>query len=78
MWVPMCKVALNTTQYYVYDYQGKRVRTVIESNHQVQSQRDYLPALDLSINQNGSATIGIIMFVAEDLNFVIQFQDVGL
>jgi hypothetical protein len=24
------------------------------------------------------ATIGIIMFVAEDLNFVIQFQDVGL
>ncbi|CAC9447743.1 insecticidal toxin complex protein [uncultured Gammaproteobacteria bacterium] len=41
----------NTTQYYVYDYQGNRVRTVIESNHQVQSQRDYLPSLDLSINQ---------------------------
>ena len=41
----------NTTQYYVYDYQGNRVRTVIESSHQVQSQRDYLPALDLSINQ---------------------------
>ena len=41
----------NTTQYYVYDYQGNRVRTVIESDHQVQSQRDYLPALDLSINQ---------------------------
>jgi hypothetical protein len=36
----------NTTQYYVYDYQGKRVRTVTKSNHQVQSQRDYLPALD--------------------------------
>jgi hypothetical protein len=30
----------NTTQYYVYNYQGKRVRTVIESSHQVQSQRD--------------------------------------
>jgi hypothetical protein len=29
----------NTTQYYVYDYQGKRVRTVVESNNQVQSQR---------------------------------------
>ncbi|VVH57177.1 hypothetical protein BSPCLSOX_2611 [uncultured Gammaproteobacteria bacterium] len=41
----------NTTQYYVYNYQGKRVRTVIESSHQVQSQRDYLPALDISINQ---------------------------
>ncbi len=41
----------NTTQYYVYDYQGKRVRTVTKSNHQVQSQRDYLPALDISINQ---------------------------
>jgi hypothetical protein len=32
----------NTAQYYVYDYQGKRVRTVVESNNQVQSQRDYL------------------------------------
>ncbi|VVH54936.1 hypothetical protein BSPCLSOX_1383, partial [uncultured Gammaproteobacteria bacterium] len=41
----------NTTQYYVYDYQGKRVRTVTESNQQVQSQRDYLPALDISTNQ---------------------------
>jgi uncharacterized protein YrrD len=38
----------NTTQYYVYDYQGKRVRTVVESNNQVQSQRDYLPLLDIS------------------------------
>ena len=41
----------NTTQYYVYEYQGNRVRTVIESDHQVQSQRNYLPALDLSTNQ---------------------------
>jgi RHS repeat-associated protein len=40
-----------TTQYNVYDYQGNRVRTVIESNQQTQSQRNYLPALDLSINQ---------------------------
>jgi hypothetical protein len=32
---------------HVYDYQGNRVRTVIESSHQVQSQRDYLPALDI-------------------------------
>jgi hypothetical protein len=31
----------NPTQYYVYDYQGKRVRTVTASNQQVQSQRDY-------------------------------------
>jgi insecticidal toxin complex protein TccC len=37
----------NTIQYYVYNYQDKRVRTVIESSHQVQSQRDYLPSLDL-------------------------------
>ena len=41
----------NTIQHYVYDYQGKRVRTVIESNRQVQSQRDYLPLLDISTNQ---------------------------
>ncbi|VVH66040.1 hypothetical protein BSPLISOX_742 [uncultured Gammaproteobacteria bacterium] len=41
----------NTTQYYVYDYQDRRVRTVIESSHQAQSQRDYLPSLDLSTNQ---------------------------
>jgi heterodisulfide reductase subunit C len=41
----------NTTQYYVYDYQGKRVRTVVESNNQLQSQRDYLPLLDISSNQ---------------------------
>ncbi|CAC9650512.1 hypothetical protein [uncultured Gammaproteobacteria bacterium] len=40
-----------TTQYYVYDYQGNRVRTVVESNYQVQSQRDYLPVLDISTNQ---------------------------
>ena len=39
------------TQYYVYDYQGKRVRIVTESSHQVRSQRNYLPSLDLSINQ---------------------------
>jgi hypothetical protein len=32
-------------------HQGNRVRTVTESNQQVQSQRDYLPLLDLSINQ---------------------------
>jgi RHS repeat-associated protein len=41
----------NTTQYYVYDYQDRRVRIVIKSNHQAQSQRDYLPSLDLSTNQ---------------------------
>ncbi|CAC9640383.1 RHS repeat-associated core domain-containing protein [bacterium endosymbiont of Bathymodiolus sp. 5 South] len=41
----------NTVEYYIYDYQGNRVRTVVESNHQAQSQRDYLPSLDISINQ---------------------------
>ena len=41
----------NSTQYYVYNYQGRRVRTVVESNNQVQHQRDYLPALDISINK---------------------------
>ena len=41
----------NTIQYYVYNYQGKRVRTVTEFNQQVQSQRDYLLSLDLSTNQ---------------------------
>jgi hypothetical protein len=41
----------NTTQYYIYDYQGNRVRTVVESNNQAQSQRKYLPLLDLSTKQ---------------------------
>jgi RHS repeat-associated protein len=41
----------NTTQYSVYDYQGNRVRTVIESNNQAQSQRNYLPLLDISTNE---------------------------
>ncbi|VVH59942.1 hypothetical protein BSPCLSOX_330 [uncultured Gammaproteobacteria bacterium] len=41
----------NITQYYVYDYQGNRVRTVVESDHQIQSQRGYLPSLELSTNQ---------------------------
>jgi hypothetical protein len=31
--------------------QGRRVRTVIESDQKTQSQRDYLPSLDLSTNQ---------------------------
>jgi len=42
----------NTTEYYVYDYQGNRVQTVIESNHQVQSQKNYLPSLDILTNIN--------------------------
>ncbi|WP_257607844.1 hypothetical protein [bacterium endosymbiont of Bathymodiolus sp. 5 South] len=42
--------------HYVYDYQGNRVRSVVESNNQVQSQRDYLPLLDLSTNQASKAT----------------------
>ncbi|AYQ56383.1 hypothetical protein MS2017_0650 [Bathymodiolus thermophilus thioautotrophic gill symbiont] len=41
----------NTTEYYVYDHQGNRVRTVIESNKQIQSQRNYLPSLDISTNK---------------------------
>ncbi|CAC9568013.1 Putative insecticidal toxin complex [uncultured Gammaproteobacteria bacterium] len=41
----------NTIQYYVYDCQNRRVRTVIESNNQAQSQRDYLPVLDISTNE---------------------------
>jgi hypothetical protein len=41
----------NTTEYCVYDYQGRRIRTVIEANNQAQSQRDYLPSLDISTKQ---------------------------
>ena len=41
----------STTEHHVYDYQGNRVRTVIESDHQAQSQRDYLPSLDISTNE---------------------------
>ncbi|SSC08962.1 RHS repeat-associated core domain-containing protein [bacterium endosymbiont of Bathymodiolus sp. 5 South] len=41
----------NTTEYCVYDYQGRRIRTVIETNNQAQSQRDYLPSLDISTKQ---------------------------
>jgi hypothetical protein len=49
--VRVCCQLPNTTQYYVYDYQGNRVRSVVESDHQTQSQRDYLPSLELSTNQ---------------------------
>jgi hypothetical protein len=35
----------------VYDYQGNRVRSVVEFNNQAQSQRDYLPLLDISTNE---------------------------
>jgi hypothetical protein len=38
----------NTVEYYVYGYQGNRVRSVVEFNNQVQNQRDYLPSLDIS------------------------------
>jgi hypothetical protein len=77
----------NTTEYYVYDYQGNRVRSVVESNNQVQSQRDYLPLLDISTNQpflldlgfvfasdDGGTTIGVVVFVTEGLGFVAQLQ----
>ncbi|MBA5248707.1 MAG: RHS repeat-associated core domain-containing protein, partial [Gammaproteobacteria bacterium] len=44
------------TEYYVYDYQGNRVRTVLESNQQIQSQRDYLPSLDILTNKDKQQT----------------------
>ncbi|CAB5501670.1 RHS repeat domain-containing protein [Bathymodiolus thermophilus thioautotrophic gill symbiont] len=47
-----------TTEYYVYDHQGNRVRTVIEANNQIQSQRNYLPSLDISTNQTNTLHIG--------------------
>ncbi|OJA03049.1 hypothetical protein BGC33_01420, partial [Bathymodiolus thermophilus thioautotrophic gill symbiont] len=46
----------NTTEYYVYDHQGNRVRTVIESNNQAQSQTTYLPSLDILTNINHPQT----------------------
>jgi hypothetical protein len=64
--------------HYVYDYQGNRVRSVVESNNQVQSQRDYLPLLDLSTNRfifasnDGGATIRVVVFITEGLGFVVQ------
>jgi transcription initiation factor TFIID subunit TAF12 len=48
----------NTTEYCVYDYQGRRIRTVIEANNQAQSQRDYLPSLDISTKQAKQQTRG--------------------
>jgi hypothetical protein len=51
----------NATEYYIYDYQGNRVRSVVEFNNQVQNQRDYLPSLDISTNrakhQNNTALL---------------------
>jgi len=41
-----------TTEYYIYDYQGNRVRTVLEFNQKIQRQRGYLPSLDISTHQN--------------------------
>ncbi|CAC9653743.1 Putative insecticidal toxin complex [uncultured Gammaproteobacteria bacterium] len=46
----------NTTEYYIYDYQGRRVRTMVESNNQVQNQRDYLPLLDISTKSSKDNT----------------------
>ncbi|MBA5248952.1 MAG: RHS repeat-associated core domain-containing protein [Gammaproteobacteria bacterium] len=46
----------NTTEYYVYDHQNRRVRTVLESNQQRQNQRDYLPSLDISTNEDKQPT----------------------
>ncbi|MBA5248780.1 MAG: RHS repeat-associated core domain-containing protein [Gammaproteobacteria bacterium] len=45
-----------TTEYYVYDYQGNRVRTVLEFKQTIQSQRNYLPSLDISTNENKQPT----------------------
>ncbi|VVM27110.1 hypothetical protein BSPWISOXPB_344 [uncultured Gammaproteobacteria bacterium] len=45
----------NATQYYVYDYQGKRVRVVTESNHQVQKPKRLL-ALTRPLNQRSKTT----------------------
>ncbi len=60
----------NTTEHYVYDYQGKRVRTVIESNSQAQSQRDYLPSLDISTNEakQQSSTLHIGTHILSESN----------
>jgi hypothetical protein len=55
----------NTTQYYVYNYRGRRVRTVIES---------VAFLLDLGFvfaSNDGGATIGVVVFVAEGLGFVV-------
>jgi len=46
----------NTTEYHVYDHQGNRVRTVLESNQTIQRQRNYLPSLDISTNENKQQT----------------------
>ena len=60
----------NTTEYYIYDYQGNRVRTVIESNNQAQSQRDYLPSLDISTNEakQQSSTLHIGAHILSESN----------
>ncbi|AYQ56624.1 hypothetical protein MS2017_0904 [Bathymodiolus thermophilus thioautotrophic gill symbiont] len=54
-----------TTEYYVYDHQGNRVRTVIEVNNQIQSQRNYLPSLDISTNQTNTLHIGTHILVEQ-------------
>ncbi len=60
----------NTVQYYVYDYQGSRVRTVVESNNQAQSQRDYLPSLDILTNEakQQSSTLHIGAHILSESN----------
>jgi hypothetical protein len=65
----------NTTQYSVYDYQGNRVRSVVESNNQAQSQRDYLPSLDISTNQakQQSSTLHIVVACVVGVGLVVGF-----
>ncbi len=69
-----------TTQYNIYDYQGNRVRTVIESGQQTQSQRDYLPALDISINQakQQSRTLHIGTHILSESNSHLQSNTLEL
>jgi hypothetical protein len=66
----------NTTEHYVYDYQGKRVRTVIESNSQAQSQRDYPPSLDISTNEakQQSSTLHIGTHILSESSANLKYQ----
>jgi hypothetical protein len=63
----------NIIEYYVYDYQGNRARTVVESDHQAQSKRDYLPSLDISINGELVVGLGVAFSsFAEDVSANVQ------
>jgi hypothetical protein len=72
----------NATEYYIYDYQGNRVRSVVEFNNQVQNIISFFVGIAIAFlldfgfvlaGNESSATIRVVMFITDNLGFVVEF-----